>query len=415
MRKAMPQAGLSWTNLEPKLDALATDAIDWQHGRVPLFVFFATENVYRVGRDAFFKFFTENALGGKKAFHGLKRMEDELVEMGLSLFGAPEHAAGNLTTGGTESIFLAVKAARDAFRARHPELRHDLNIVVPHTAHPAFNKAAAAMDVEVRRVPVRPDLRADVRAMANRVDGRTFMLLGSAPCFSHGVIDPVAELGALATSLDVWLHVDACVGGYVAPFVSRVGHSIPAFDFRVAGVRSLSADLHKFGFCPKPASTIFYRDHEDYERQTFDFDDWPSGRFVTPMLAGTRPGGAIAAAWAVMHHLGEDGYCAIARELMAMTRRYIDGIEAIEGLQVWGKPDLTLVNFGSDRVDIFAVAERMVECGWLPGLTRRPPGMHLMLSLLHEGARADYLRDLRQAVTTVRASHPQGTPLEVTY
>lgn len=415
MRKTIPEQGTGWGELEPRLERFSADAIDWRRGRTPLYVFLATESAYEVGRKAFFKFFSENALGGKRAFMGLKRMEDEIVEMALSLFSAPADAAGNLSTGGSESIFLAVKAARERFRALRPGLRHELNIVVPFSAHPAFDKAGQAMDVEVRRAPLRPDLRADPAAMEHLTDERTFMLAGSAPCFPHGLIDPLDELSALALRTDIWLHVDACVGGYVAPFVRRAGYPLPDFDFRLTGVRSISADLHKFGFCPKPASTVFYRFREDYERQVFDFEDWPSGRFVTPMLTGTRAGGAVAAAWAVLHHLGVEGYCAIARDLMEMTRRYVKGIEEIEGLRLHAPPDLTLVNFGSDELDIFAVAESMQARGWLPGLTRRPRGMHLMMSLVHEGAREDWLKDLREAVCSARAGSA-GTPrLQASY
>ncbi|MDX6749766.1 aminotransferase class V-fold PLP-dependent enzyme [Geminicoccaceae bacterium 1502E] len=415
MRKTIPENGTGWPELEPQLDRFAAEAVDWRHGRSPLFVFLATESAYDVGKNAFFKFFSENALGGKRAFQGLKRMEDDVLEMALSLFSAPPDAAGNMSTGGSESIFLAVKAARECFRALKPGMRHDLNMVVPHTAHPAFDKAGQAMDMEVRRVPVRADLRADVKAMASRIDERTFLLAGSAPCFPHGLIDPIDELSALAIDSGVWLHVDACVGGYVAPFVRRAGYSLPAFDFALPGVRSISADLHKFGFCPKPASTVFYREREDYERQIFDFDDWPSGRFTTPMLSGTRAGGAVAAAWAVFHHLGAKGYCAIARDLMEMTRRYVAGIEAIEGLQMWAQPDLTLINFGAPDLDIFAVAEGMRTRGWLPGLTQRPRGMHMMMSLVHEEAREAYLGDLRAAVEAARAGRASGAAMKATY
>ncbi|MDF1587062.1 aminotransferase class V-fold PLP-dependent enzyme [Marinimicrococcus flavescens] len=415
MRKTIPENGTGWPELEPQLERFAAESIDWRHGRSPLFVFLATESAYEVGKNAFFKFFSENALGGKRAFQGLKRMEDDVLEMALSLFSAPPDAAGNMSTGGSESIFLAVKAARERFRALKPGMRHDLNMVVPHSAHPAFDKAGQAMDIEVRRVPVRADLRADVKAMADRIDERTFLLAGSAPCFPHGLIDPIDELSALAIDSGLWLHVDACVGGYVAPFVRRAGYSLPEFDFALPGVRSISADLHKFGFCPKPASTVFYREREDYERQIFDFDDWPSGRFTTPMLSGTRAGGAVAAAWAVFHHLGAEGYCAIARDLMEMTRRYVDGIEAIEGLQMWAQPDLTLINFGAPDLDIFAVAEGMRTRGWLPGLTQRPRGMHMMMSLVHEEAREAYLGDLRAAVEAARAGRASGAAMKATY
>jgi glutamate/tyrosine decarboxylase-like PLP-dependent enzyme len=368
-----------------------------------LYVFHGSDAAYDVGRQAFMKYFSENALGGRRAFFGLKRMEDEVVEMGLDLFRAPDGAVGNLTTGGSESIFMAVKACRDWARTQS-HIKAPFNIVAPFSAHAAFNKAADVMDLVVRRLPTAEERRADVDAMAGAVDGGTIMLAGSAPCFPHGVIDPIAGLGDLALERDLWLHVDARVGGYVAPFFQRIGREIPDFDFALPGVRSLSADLHKFGFCPKPASTLFYRFAEDRERGLFHFDQWPNGQFSTATLSGTRAGGAVAAAWAVLQHLGEAGYMEIAGQLAAMTDAYVAGIKAIEGLHLWAEPDLSIINFGADDFDIFQVAEAMEARGWLPGLTQKPKGMHAMLSMFHEVGRADFLRDLAASVQVAQTA-----------
>lgn len=415
MRKTLPDKGAGWDALDRRMDEMTSDDIDWRKGRVPLYVFFATESVHEVGRRAFLKFMSENALGGKRAFFGIGRMEEEIVQMGLSLLSAPEGAAGAMTTGGTESIVLAVKGARDWFRARHGR-RGPLNIVAPRSAHPAFDKAGDLMDIEVRRTPLHEDLRADPNAVQSAIDRGTMMIVGSVPCFPHGVVDPIAALGEIAERAGTWLHVDACVGGYFAPFARMLGHPVPPFDFALAGVRSISADLHKFGFCPKPASTLFYRLADDLERQTFDFDDWPSGRFATATLAGTRAAGGVAAAWAVMHHLGVEGYCEIARRLIAMTHAYVEAIEAIEGLHCLTKPDLSIVNFGARDLDIFAVAEEMTRLGWLVGLTNAPRGMHMMMSLQHEPARDAYVADLRAALAAVRSgARPGNVKLQATY
>lgn len=406
MGKSLPNAGMEWSQLEPLMSQMTAQDIDWRGGRAPLYVFFATNDVEDVGRRAFTKFMHENALGGKRAFHGIRRMEEEVVSMGLGLLSAPVTAAGVMTTGGTESIVLAVKGCRDWYRDVHAD-PGQLNIVIPHTAHPAFNKAGDLMDIAVRRVPPGSDLRADADAMARAIDDSTMMIVGSAPCFPHGLIDPIAALGAIARDRNLWLHVDACVGGYLAPFVRMIGRDLPDFDFAVDGVRSISADLHKFGFCPKPASTLFYRFREDSERQAFDFQDWPNGRFATDTLVGTRPAGGVAAAWAVLNHLGRDGYMEIAERLMRMMDAYAEGVEAIEGLHLWARPELTILNFGSHQFDIFAVAEEMTERGWLVGLTQQPRGMHAMMSLLHDPIRDEYLEHLRSAVEIVRAG-PRG-------
>ena len=400
-RTRFPEKGEGWQAIDASLTEMAGADERWREGRVPLYVFKATDSAYEVGRDAFFRFFGENALGGKRAFHSVARMEREVVEMALDLFDAPDGAGGGMTTGGTESIFLAVRACRDWMRGRTGR-RNGFNIVAADSAHPAFDKAGDSMDIAVRRIGLQADMRADPTAMAAAIDDDTMMLVGSAPCFPHGVIDPIAALGQVAMQAGAWLHVDACVGGYLAPFVKRLGRDIPDFDFALPGVRSLSADLHKFGFAPKPSSTILYRSEEDFQRQVFDFETWTSGRMTTSTLVGTRPAGGIAGAWAVFRHLGIDGYTEVARALMAMVDAYVAGIEAIPGLKMHARPDLTIVNFGADELDIFRVAEVMAQSDWVPGLTRRPKGMHAMLSMLHAPAREAWLADLAGAVETVR-------------
>lgn len=398
-----PETGRAWDTLNAEMEAYAVGDIDWRRGRTPLYVFYATDEVYEVGRTAFMKYFTENALGSKRAFFSVARMEHEVVEMALDLLHGGDDATGHMTSGGSESIFLAVKTAREWFRAtRRASASARLNMVLPHTAHPAFNKAAEAMDLEVRRVSTGADKRADVAAMAQAIDSCTFFVAGSAPCFPHGVIDPVANLGELAEERGTWLHVDACVGGYLIPFVARGWHELPAFDFTVRGVRSISADLHKYGFCPKPASTVFYRNTEDFERGVFDFIDWPNGRFTTPTLTGTRPAGAVAAAWAVMNYLGADGYTEIARELMATRDAYVRGLAQLDGFELVASPDLTIINFTMEDGDVFVVAEQLSEKGWLVGLTQQPKGLHLMLSMKHVQAREEYLGDLQQCAEHAR-------------
>ena len=403
-RAPFPQGGATWPEIEARLGKLAEDDLDWRGGRVPLFVFRNDAATEEIGRRAFMACFSENALGRTRAFHSIGRMEREVLDWGLDLLSAPQGAAGAFTTGGSESLFLAMKAARDAHRARHGRRAGPLNIVMPVTGHPGIDKAADAMDLEIRRVPLTCDMRGDVAAMAARIDADTMALVGSAPCYPHGVIDPVAEMAALAEERGVWLHVDACVGGWIAPHLAAIGRGTPAFDFRFAGVRSISADLHKFGFCPKPASTVFYRDAADLDRAMFRADAWPSGAFSTPTLAGTRPGGAVAGAWAVLSHLGHRGFRDAARRLAEVVDGYVAGLQAIPGIEPWALPDVTIVNFGSHAVDMGAVAEGMRARGWLPGMTRQPMGLHLMLSMLHAPARDAYLNDLEDSMTDTRRS-----------
>ena len=353
------------------------------------------------GQDAFVEYFNENALGATSAFPSVRTMEKEVVQMALDLFGAPDTARGYMTTGGTESIIQAVQTCRNWSRVQRNSPRHRGNIVAFETVHPAFDKAAGLMDLEVRRIPVDPWLPAEVSALESAIDADTIMLVGSAPNYPYGSIDPIAELGELALRRGIWLHVDACVGGYLAPFVRQIGRAIPQFDFSIAGVSSLSADLHKYGFCPKPASTVLYRTADKAAQQLFDVDVWPSGRFVTTTIVGTRPAGGVAAAWAMINFLGAEGYRAIAAELMASIDAYKDGLTSIDGVRIVGRPDLAVVAFSADQVDMMRVAGKLSGKGWLPGLIRKPMGIHRMMSMLHAASNPQFIADLRDALAAV--------------
>jgi glutamate/tyrosine decarboxylase-like PLP-dependent enzyme len=231
------------------------------------------------------------------------------------------------------------------------------------------------------------------------------MLVGSAPCFPYGLVDPIPELAELARSGQIWLHVDACVGGYFNPFAEREGVGLPAWDFRVEGVTTISADLHKYGYAAKGASTILHRCAETHAHQIFQGDDWPAGGMSTPTMAGTRPGGAIASAWAVMHFLGEAGYRKRAVAVMTTRTRLVAGIEAF-GLRVFGEPQLCLFSFGAgsgEELPMFAVWKAMHDAKWFSGIVRAPDGIHLMLSPSHERVVDRYLEDLERAIETVRA------------
>jgi glutamate/tyrosine decarboxylase-like PLP-dependent enzyme len=414
MRNALPRAGLARDEILARMESYVVGDVDWRRGRVPLYVFKANEDIGALGRDAFFRFFSENGLGAKRAFKGLKRMEDEIVAMGLSLLNAPDDAAGTFTTGGSESIIAIVKAARDWLRAESGRPDRRFNIVLPYSAHPAFTKAAMLMDIELRRVPLAANYRADVERMAQATDPDTLMLVGSAPCFPYGTIDPISALSDLAIEKKLWLHVDACVGGYLAPFVAKAGFPVPAWDFSVPGVTSISADLHKFEFCPKPASTTFYRSAKHAAFQFFECGDWPGGVYNTATIVGTRPGGAIAGAWATLQGLGEAGYTETARQIMGVVAQYRRGVEAL-GLRVLGNPELSILCFTADDVDMMDVGAAMAERGWLPGHTREPRSMHMMLSMLHAPAVDDYLADLKASLAQVRASKSTGAKLDATY
>ncbi len=402
MRTPLPQAGAPWPELKPRMADYAEGDVRWRDGKTAVYIFNAGPDVEQVQKEAYALFQSENGLG-PVAFPSLKRMEAEVVGFGLSLLHGPDEAVGTITSGGTDSITMAMKAARD-FARKEKGVIGPLNIVLPRSAHPAFDKAAAVMEIEVRRTPLR-DFLADPEAIAAAADAATIMIVGSAPCFPYGLIDPIAALSDLALARDLWLHVDACVGGYIAPFVRMNGGDIPPFDFELPGVRSMSADLHKYGYCAKGASTVFFRSGALQAFMVFDFKDWPGGRMVTPTLAGTRPGGAISAAWAVMNFLGVDGYRAKQGLVTGARERIEAGVRAL-GFQVLGQPRLGITAFHHPEVSSMAIWAKLRGRGWFTSVATEPPALHLMLSPFHAEVAEVYLTDLAWALNAARAAAP---------
>jgi glutamate/tyrosine decarboxylase-like PLP-dependent enzyme len=414
-RKPMLNEGRAWSDIKADLINHKVEDFDWKNGRLPIYVYHDSEELLSVSREAYNLYFSENALG-RRAFPSLVRMEQDIVSMSLSLFEAPEGADGSFTSGGTESIFLALKTARDCFRA-HNARRIRPAVVVPRTAHPAFDKAAHYLDVDVIRTKVGSNLRADVTAMAAAIDERTMLIAGSAPCYPYGVFDPIEKLGELALSKGVGLHVDACLGGFLAPFARDEGYPIPTFDFSLPGVSSLSADLHKYGFSARGASVVLYRSAALKTYQPFEFTNWPRGFYATETFLGSRPGGSIASAWAVSQFLGRAGYRRLARTTMETKAKLVNGIDRIEGLEVLRPSELSIVLYKSNdpNLDINAVADALSQKGWFVGRSREPQALHLALNAVHARVIDQYLADLRQCVRDVRASGRVGVFDEATY
>ena len=406
MRKSLPQQGTAWPELANRMRDMARGDVDWRRGRAAVYVFDPGEDVLQVQREAYAMFMAENGLG-PRAFPSLAQMEREVVGFGLGLLHAPEGAGGSMTSGGSESIFLAVKTARDHATSLGRDMVN-AEIVVPYSAHPAFDKAAHIMRLKVIRVPLQDNLMPDVTAMAAAITPRTFMIVGSAPCFPYGLIEPIGELSDLALAHGLWLHVDSCVGGYFAPFAAMNGVELPPFDFRVPGVCSMSADLHKFGYAAKGASTVLYRDGAMRDFQIFRNNAWPNGMMETPTLAGTRPGGAIASAWAVMNYLGVEGYCARARIVVETRQRMEAGVRAL-GFSVRGNPQLMIFTFGSDSVDPLLVGEKLFARGWFSGRTIVPRGIHMMLSPGQAKVADEWLAALAAARDEALASDASAT------
>ena len=412
-RPALPKFGTDWDSLSARMRALGEGDADWRSARTAVYIFNAGEDVLSVAKEAYAMYQSENGLG-PLAFPSLKRMEEEVIGIGLGLLAGPEGACGNLTSGGSESILMAVKTCRDQAAAAGRNVV-GARVVVPVSAHLAFDKACHYLGLEIVRVPLAEDRRADPVAMTKAVDANTLMLVGSAPCFPYGLIDPIEALSDLAQDRGLWLHVDACVGGYFAPFARMNGVDLPGFDFSLPGVASISADLHKYGYAAKGASTIFHRSEAQRACQGFESGAWPGGHMKTPTAAGTRPGGAIASAWAVLHYLGEEGYREKARIVCETRARMMTAINALPDLRTYGEPQLGLFLYGSETLDTFQIYGRMLARGWFSGVVTEPRAIHQMLSPAHADVVDEYLEDLEAAVAEVRGGGLDTTPVSARY
>jgi sphinganine-1-phosphate aldolase len=409
----MPDKGRDWADVRQEMITRGGGDAQWRDGRTAVYVFNAGHDVEQVQQEAYTLYMAENGLG-PLAFPSLAQMEKEVIGMGLGLLHGPEGSTGAMTSGGTDSITMAMKTARDYARAQGKP-REGQNVVLPQSAHLAFDKAAHLMDIEIRRVPLKTDrsYEADPAAMGEAVDAATVMMVGSAPNFPHGIIDPIAELGEVAAKKGVWLHVDACVGGYFAPFARMNGVPVPAFDFEVPAVHSMSADLHKYGYCAKGASTVLFRSEELYNYMPFDMAGWSGAPMKTPTLAGTRPGGAISAAWGVMNTLGVEGYKRLQGQVCATREKIAEGVNRL-GFEIVGNPMLGLMAFSHPDVHAFAVYGEIFRRGWFTSVTKEPPSLHLMLSPKHAVVADAYLADLEASLAAVKAG-ADGPKVEARY
>jgi glutamate/tyrosine decarboxylase-like PLP-dependent enzyme len=396
----IPKIGRAGDELVAELRARQSVDTDWRGGRVFSLVYHAGKEHEEVVARAHAVYASCNLLN-PLAFKSLKELERDVIAMAVDLMHGPAAATGTVTSGGTESILCAVAAYRDRARVRRPEL------IVPRTAHPAFDKAAHYLGVKLVKVDVGDDFRAQPRAIEKKISRRTIAIVGSAPQYPHGVVDPIGELGAIGLRHRVPLHVDACVGGFVLPWLEKLGRSVPRWDFRVPGVTSISADLHKFGYAGKGASALLWRSLDDMKHQIFVATEWAGGVYASPTMIGTRPGGPIAGAWAALQALGESGYLALAQQAIDAADRLRTGILAIPGLSLVGRGDATIVTFTGPNM--FAVADRLETRGWSVDRQMKPPSIHLTVTSNHAPIVDDYLRDLREAVAESPRFTREGT------
>ncbi len=395
----LPAKGLTRDELDVQLQQEASKDVDWKGGKIWTLVYYAGDDVAEVLGDTFKQYLYTNGLG-PTAFKSLKRFESEVIAMTANLL-SDDNAIGNMTTGGTESILMAVKTARDWARDQMPQIKEP-EIVVPITAHPAFDKAAHYLSVKLVPVPIRDDLRVDVAQAEAAITDNTIMVVGSAPNYPYGTIDDIPKLASMALARGLLCHVDSCLGGFFLPFMRKLGEPVPPFDFAVPGVTSISADLHKYGYSVRGTSTIMYRSGDLRRYQFHSRADWAGGLYGSPTMTGSRPGAAVAASWALMNYLGEEGYLERVKSTMVTTRKLIDGINAIPGLTVRGEPDMAVLAFGSDDFDCYPLSSAMRKRSWDIERLQRPKNLHLVVTPNHATVADQFLTDLREASDEVR-------------
>lgn len=341
------------------------------------------------------------------------KYEAEIIAMTADMLGAAHvgnkptgkgwfgPVVGVVSSGGTESIMLAMKTYRDWARAERGITRPQ--VIAPSSAHVAFDKAAQSFGIELERIPVGSDFRADVAATRRAIGRNTICLVGSAPGFPHGTIDPITELSELARAHKIGFHTDACLGGFLLPFARELGYAVPPFDFALPGVTSMSADTHKYGYAAKGTSVVLYRSAALRRYQFFTATDWPGGMYLSPTFAGSRPGALSAACWAALVSMGKSGYLEATGKILATARTIKDGIAAIDGLRVLGDP-LWVIAFAAEGMDIYRVLDVMTAKHWNLNGLHLPPAVHLCITLRHTqpGVAERFLADLRDAVDHVR-------------
>ncbi|XP_069877012.1 sphingosine-1-phosphate lyase 1 isoform X2 [Dipodomys merriami] len=398
--KALPSQGLSAPAVLEKLKEYSSMDVLWQEGRASGTVYSGEQKLTELLVQAYGNFAWSNPLH-PDVFPGLRKLEAEIVRMSCSLFNGGPDCCGCVTSGGTESILIACKAYRDLALEKGIKTPE---IVAPQSAHAAFDKAACYFGMKIVRVPLNKMMEVDIRAMRRAISRNTAMLVCSTPQFPHGVIDPVCEVAKLAVKYKIPLHVDACLGGFLIVFMEKAGYPLDKpFDFRVKGVTSISADTHKYGYAPKGSSVLLYSDKKYRSYQFFVDTDWQGGIYASPTIAGSRPGGIVAACWAALMYFGENGYVEATKQIIKTTRFLKSELENIKGIFVFGNPQLSVIALGSRDFDIYRLSNLMTAKGWNLNQLQFPPSIHFCITLVHTQKRVaiQFLKDIRESVTQI--------------
>jgi len=419
--QALPAKGRGQDEIFNELSIMAEEEnAKWQTGQVSG-TFYHAGDAHRAFLNKVFALFSHENTIQFDLCPSMFKMESEIISMTAKMLNGDavkDHnpddlVCGTVTSGGTESIMMAMKAYRDWARKekgiREPE------IIMPHTAHPAFDKSDQYFGIKMVHVPVaEPDFRVDPTAVEEKINRNTAAIVGSAGNYPYGLIDPLDKLSDLALKHGIGLHVDGCLGGFIFPWIEKLGYDIPPFDFRLPGVTSMSADTHKYGFALKGTSVVLYRNNNLRRHQYFNVPDWPGGMYASPTSAGSRSGGLTAATWAAMVYLGEEGYLKAAGAIMAVADKIKEGIAEMPELILNGKPTF-VISFRSEEVDVFHINDFMKTKGWRFNVLQLPPGLHFCVTMPQTfvpDVAERFLKDLRAGVKYARSK--AGTVAETT-
>jgi glutamate/tyrosine decarboxylase-like PLP-dependent enzyme len=397
------QSARPWYAIEADLEMGRANDVHWTSPMNFSASYFAGEDVAFVAREAFVRHIGDNVTHRHGLHPSVLRYETDVLDFTRRLLNAPQNAHATVTTGGSESLFLAMKAAREQARKEKPEIV-EAEVLLTHTTYPVFNKAAHALGLKVRQVTRSANYRADLEALEAAITDNTIMMVGAAPPFPYGIVDPLEKMSELAQRHDLWLHVDACIGGFVLPFAEALNRPVPTFDFRLPACRSMSVDFHKYGYAMRGCSAVILRDRELAEFQTFRCSAWPAGDYASDNLSGSRNAGPVASAWAVISYLGYDGFKERMSKVLASVDRLTTAINGIDGLYVHGQPQGVHFSFASDKLDMIAVGDALMSRGWMMNLQTEPESLLLMLSAQHDAAVVDrYAIELAEVAAAVGA------------
>ena len=394
-----PEQGLSYEEITTQVDDLRDRMTPEESGKFASTAFWGVKEANRVVKETHSKFFSWNALFTFQEAAAAK-MENEVIDVCVGLAGGGDQGRGNLTSGGTESNFCGLHAMRAWAREHYPE-KTNPEIVAPYSIHSTVHKMARVLDIKVVTVPQKDDLSADVEGIRDAIGPNTIGIACSAPNWPYATVDPIRDLGAIAIEADLWLHVDACVGGFLLPFFRELGEDIPDYDFEVPGVRSLTIDLHKYAFAPKPCSSVLWRSQEEQQYHLMPVTEWPCGLYMSQSFIGSRPLAPIASMWALIQHLGKSGYREHARKILEQRNVIIDRVATIDGLTTW-KTHGPLLQIAPDGVDIQLIVGAMEQNGWRLLGVNDPPAIHLTVDVMEPETLDRFLGDLEKAATDAR-------------